>query len=143
MSDIDTLTIGEAREAVQRCKEIEKIIGGNVAIAPASAQTPDPFGLLGKYVIVRCAGAGVHAGVLAHYDGRACVLTDSRRLWRWRVPKGKSDFLSGVALYGIADDCKIAEAVPRIALTENCELIECSAEAEKSIREFVTCTRTI
>ena len=27
MSDIDTLTIGEAREAVQRGKEIEKILG--------------------------------------------------------------------------------------------------------------------
>lgn len=30
MSDIDTLTIGQAREAVQRGKEIEKILGGKV-----------------------------------------------------------------------------------------------------------------
>ncbi len=139
MDAIDTLTIGQAREAIQRGKEIEKIIGG-AAPAEASKATNSP--MIGKYVIVRCRDAGVHAGYLESTNGRECVLTNSRRLWRWRVPKGKSDFLSGVALYGIADDCKIAEAVPRIQLTENCEIIEATDDARSSIEGFPTCIRT-
>ena len=101
----------------------------------------DAYGMIGKYVIVRCHAAGVHAGVLVMTDGRSCVLAEARRLWRWRVPIGAPDFLSGVATHGLADDCKIGAPV-RIALTENCEILECSAAAEKSIRGFATCTRT-
>lgn len=140
MSDIDTLTIGQAREAIQRGKEIEKIIG--VHQSGPTAELTNSNGMVGKYVIVRCTGAGVHSGYLETYHDRSCVLTNSRRLWRWRVPKGTSDFLSGVALYGLADDCKLSAAVPRIHLTENCEIIEASDYARKSIEGFPVCTRT-
>ena len=99
------------------------------------------FSMIGKYVIVRCYAAGVHAGILELTDGRTCLLAEARRLWRWRVRLGAPDFLSGVATHGLADDSKIGAPV-RIALTENCEIIECSSEAEKSIRGFATCTRT-
>ena len=144
MSDpIDTLTIGEAREAIQRGKAIQKILAGQAADTPQTASpcTSIAQSMIGKYVIVRCQAAGVHAGVLESTDGRACLLSEARRLWRWRVPKGAPDFLSGVATHGLADDCKIGAAI-RVALTENCEIIECSAEAEHSIRGFATCTRT-
>lgn len=141
MIDIEQLTIGDAKQAIERGKAIEAALGGCPA-KPAASDLSEPSALLiGKYVIVRCKDAGVHSGVLEAANGRSCVLTDSRRLWRWRVPLGKSDFLSGVALYGLTDDCKIGGAVPRIALTENCEIIECTAAAETSIREFETCTR--
>ena len=90
--------------------------------------------MIGKYVIVRCKDAGVHAGVLESYQGRECTLTDSRRLWYWKVPIGCSAFLSGVANHGLDNDSKVGASVIRIILTENCEIIECTSAAENSIR---------
>lgn len=94
--------------------------------------------MLGKYVIVRCRDAGVHAGVLEYQAGRECTLTDARRLWYWKVAPGAGDFLNGVALKGLAKGSKVGASVPRIHLTENCEIIETSSEAETAIREYAT-----
>jgi hypothetical protein len=88
--------------------------------------------MIGKYVIVRCTDAGVHAGVLESHYGRECVLTEARRLWYWKPTRGA--FLSAVALYGLDSVSSIGAALPRIHLTENCEIIECSNEAASSIR---------
>ena len=103
--------------------------------AQFAPQTQPAFntGMIGKYVIVRCKDAGVHAGVLESTDGRACVLTESRRLWYWKV-QGSGDFLNAIALSGVHPDSKLSAHVARIALTENCEIIECSSNAEKVIR---------
>ena len=90
-------------------------------------------GMIGKYVIVRCRDAGVHAGILEIHEGRECVLTESRRLWYWKPSNGAS-FLSGVAVYGLHADSKLGEPI-RVHLTENCEIIECSDIAANSIRE--------
>lgn len=90
-------------------------------------------GMVGKYVVVRCRDAGVHSGILESHNGRECVLTESRRLWYWKAARGA--FLSSVATDGVASGSKIGKEVPRIHLTENCEIIECSATAERSIRE--------
>lgn len=89
--------------------------------------------MIGKYVIVRCRDAGVHAGVLEAHEGREAVLTDSRRLWYWKPNNGK--FLSAVAMTGIHEESKIGTTLPRLHLTETCEIIQCSPEAEKSLRE--------
>ena len=88
--------------------------------------------MIGRYVIVRCHDAGVHSGVLESHDGRECVLTDSRWLWRWYPKSGK--WLSAVANNGLSIKSKIAEPVSRIVLTENCAIILCTADAENSIR---------
>lgn len=88
--------------------------------------------MVGKYVIVRCRDAGVHSGILESHNGRECVLTESRRLWYWKAAKGA--FLSAVATEGITDESKIGREIPRIHLTENCEIIECTKDAEESIR---------
>ena len=90
-------------------------------------------GMIGKYVIVRCRDAGVHAGVLAQHNGRECVLTEARRLWYWKPADGAA-FLSGVATHGLHIDSKIGKAVERIHLTENCEIAQCSEAAAASIR---------
>ena len=140
--NIDELTIAQARKAIEDGKAIEAALGSETKSTPAAKSNGIGLSLIGSYVLVRCRDAGVHAGILESYDGRACVLTDSRRIWRFRVPMGKSSFLSGVANYGLADDSKLGDPVDRIMLTENCEVIACTAEAEKSIREFKTCTRT-
>ena len=88
-------------------------------------------GMIGKYVIVRCRDAGVHAGVLKSHYGRECVLLASRRLWYWKPLKG--GLLSAVALYGLSAESKLGAPIA-IHLTENCEIVRCSKEAEDSIR---------
>ena len=120
---IDDITLGTARQIVA-------LFGG--CSSPAARADADP--LIGRYVIVRCRDAGVHAGVLESRQGRECVLTDSRRLWYWKPASGK--WLSAVANNGLHADSKISEPVARIALTEDCELIQCSTAAEQSIRRM-------
>lgn len=89
-------------------------------------------GMIGKYVIVRCKDAGVHAGVLEKHEGREAVLTEARRLWYWKPLEGK--FLSAVSVYGLGKESKVGMPEIRTHLTEDCEIIECSREAEKSVR---------
>lgn len=88
---------------------------------------------IGKYVIVRCRDAGVHSGVLEWAEGRECRLSESRRLWYWEA-KDK-DFLSGVAIHGLTDRSKLGHPID-IHLTENCEIILATDDAEKSIRKI-------
>lgn len=92
-------------------------------------------GMIGKYVIVRCRDAGVHAGVLEGNEGREAVLTESRRLWYWKPAEGAA-FLSGVATSGLDHGSKVGRPLRRHHLTETCEIILASAEAEASIRTF-------
>lgn len=99
-------------------------------------------GMIGRYVIVRCRDAGVHCGVLESHSGRECILTDARRLWRW-VPAAGAKWLSGLATAGItARDSRgasmVSDPVERIHLTEDSEIILCSAAAEQSLREIET-----
>jgi hypothetical protein len=119
--NIDDLKVGEVKQLIA-------MFGVN------SIDTAKPLDnkMIGKYVIVRCRDAGVHTGILESHNGRECVLTESRRLWYWKAAKGA--FLSSVASVGLDDCSKVGTDVPRIHLTENCEIIECSSDAEKSIR---------
>jgi hypothetical protein len=123
--DINLLTIGQAREIAQM-----------FAAAMPQVQPQINNGMIGKYVIVRCRDAGVHAGVLEAYIGRECVLNDARRLWYWKPANGGA-FLSGVAVEGLHPDSKIGAPI-RVHLTENCEIIECSNVATRSIKEAKT-----
>ena len=102
----------------------------------STAEQTDPW--VGKYVIVRCRDAGVHAGVLKARYERHAELTESRRLWRWRVKGNKGISLSDVATFGLDDkDTRLGSPV-NILLTENCEIIECSTEAAENIAQFAT-----
>ena len=112
--NVDDLTIGQV-------KSLAGMIQTPAATSP----------LIGKYVIVRCRDAGVHAGVLQSQSGREAVLTESRRLWYWKSKKGS--FLSGVARDGLDEASKVGGPVT-IQLTETCEIIQVSQEAEASIR---------
>ena len=105
--------------------ELLAAMGQNV---PACGQS-----MIGKYVIVRGRDAGVHAGILVERQGRECTLSESRRLWYWKPANGAA-FLSGVAVEGLHSDSKVGAPIT-VTLTENCEIIECSDKAAKSIRE--------
>ena len=90
---------------------------------------------VGRYCIVRCDDAGVHAGIVVAIEGRSIVLKESKRLWYWYVKK--NSYLSSIAIHGLGNGCKISEEMENpILLTEDCEIIICTKEAEKSIREY-------
>lgn len=95
----------------------------------------DPW--IGKYVVVRCRDAGVHAGVLRSRAGRECELGQARRLWYWK-PANKGAFLSGVATEGLDHKASKVGAPVDILLTENCEIIACTDAAAASIVEAPT-----
>ncbi len=72
----------------------------NLSDSPETSAAPQPGiadHLIGRHVIIRATGAGVHAGILEAYDGQTVRLSSSRRLWRWSAAKGHT--LSGVALH--------------------------------------------
>ena len=112
---------------IEQLKELLALIGDGASPQMETSR------MIGEYVIVRCRDAGVHAGVLVSANGRACSLSESRRLWYWKPCNGAA-FLSGVAVHGLHRDSKIGEPV-EIDLTENCEIIACTPTAEASIRE--------
>ncbi len=114
---IDNLTIDEARQIAS--------MFGQSAAAPAA---PHPF--VGRYVILRCYSAGVHAGYLVSQTGDQAVLRDARRLWSWCSRGGVA--LSGLAVHGLASG-KIDTLLPEIALTGVIETIPCSDVARESI----------
>jgi hypothetical protein len=96
----------------------------------------------GKFCVVRCRDAGVHAGVVKEVNGNSVLLEESRRLWYWRVPMGASSFLSGVATAGLdAGSSKVGGPIT-VLLTEACEVIECTPAAEASIRACPVHVRT-
>lgn len=121
---IDSLTIGQA-------KELLKIFGG-LAQEPARPRNP----AIGKYCILRCRNAGVHAGIIEEANAEFVVLKDSRRLWFW-----KSKFtLSEAAITGIESGSKIAAPLERLIIpaSDAAEFLPTSAKARKSIEEAET-----
>jgi len=85
------------------------------------------------YVIVRCYGAGVHAGELVSIKGEHVTLVNSRRIWRW---EGAAS-LSELAVYGSQKPagCKIAVQLDRVDLLDAKEIDYCQAAGEKFLRE--------
>lgn len=115
-SSLDNLTVAEVRALLAT-------FGGGAA--PAQ---PHPF--VGRYVILRCYSAGVHAGYLVSQTGDQAVLRDSRRLWSWKAKAGVA--LSGLSVHGL-DGGKIDTLVSQIALTGVIETIPCTEAARESI----------
>ena len=109
-------------------KKIAALFSNAVQGAPEMQHDP----MVGKYVLVRCYSAGVHAGVLVSQRGDVVDLKDSRRLWEWEAV--------GVALSGVAQNGLIGGKVdvinPEIRLTGAIELIPCSEQSRVSIHDF-------
>ena len=121
MIDINELTIGQIRE----------IAAAFPALFGKTATANIADGMVGKYAVVRCYSAGVHAGIVAAIDGDKVILKDSRRLWSWKAAKGVA--LSGVAQFGIVGG-KIVAANPEIYLTGVIEVTPCTDAAKESIQ---------
>lgn len=121
--NINELTLAQVKEIVS--------LFGNVGGTAGKSAEAHPY--VGKYVILRCYGAGVHAGVLVSQTGDCAVLADSRRLWRWKAVSGVA--LSGLAMSGLekTSDTRVDTLVPHIALTGVIETIPCSEACKASI----------
>lgn len=93
----------------------------------------------GKYVIVRSDRAGVFAGILQDKEGTEVELTDCRRLWYW----DGACSLSQLAVNGTnnPNNCKFTVSVDSITIMGVIEIIPCTSEAEKSIREVIQWAR--
>jgi len=111
---------------------------GKKSVVKAATKAVTESAARPKYVIVRCRDAGVHAGEYVSHSGREVVLTNSRRIWYWNGAAS----LSEIAVHGCAKpkECKIALPVPKVTLTEACEIIECEAAGEAFLREVVAWT---
>ena len=106
-------------------KVLEILIGsGDEKDTPVKESNYSEHPLIGKYVIVRCRDAGVHAGELISIDGQNVTIKNSRRMWRWWCASEMS--LSGVARKGInGSKSKIAGILEKpILLMGACEVIE-------------------
>lgn len=127
--DIDQLTLGQV-------KQIQSVATCASSPEPRSS---GPTGVMseltvGKYCLVRCRDAGVHAGVVVAQEGRSVALEESRRLYRWH-PAGKDKLLSAVARDGLDHEKSLVSTNGvLIVLTEDCEIAICTEKAEDSIR---------
>lgn len=101
-----------------------------------SSPAGNPPPAVGKYCIVRCRNAGVHAGIVERADSEWTVLArGSRRLWKWH-----SGFtLSEAATTGIdASQSRVAVALLEplsIPTVDVAELLICSDRARRSMEE--------
>lgn len=85
-----------------------------------------------KYVVVRTYSAGVEVGELIERNGKEALLANARKLWSWRGALSLHD----VAVAGVKEGSRLSAAVPEVTVTEAIEVIACTPEAEKNLREF-------
>lgn len=79
------------------------------------------------YVLVRTYAAGVHVGYLEERDNYTCTLVNSRRIFYWNGACSCSQ----IAVDGVdAKTSKIALVVPKISLSDWCEIIPMTAKAK-------------
>ena len=85
-----------------------------------------------KYYIVRTYSAGVFAGNIDKRDGKEVHMSNARRIWRW---EGAAS-LSELAMKGVSkpNSCKFPCEIKSVVLTEAIEIIECTDQAIKSIK---------
>ena len=89
--------------------------------------------LIGKKVIVRTTGAGVHIGTLVAKEGAEVRLENAYRLWRWVG----AFTLSQVAESGVKDGSRVGVVTPEIELTDACEVITITDEAFNTLENYV------
>ena len=89
---------------------------------------------IGKHVVVRTWGAGVHFGILKEfsYINRIAFLEYSRRIWKWEG----AFTLSEVAVNGISKKSKLSIESPEIMVSQVEELIPISAKAIKILDDI-------
>jgi hypothetical protein len=91
-----------------------------------------------EFVIVRTTGAGVHCGELVARSKDEVTLANARRIWRWDTTSDavKAYTLSDVSRLGAGSKGRVSAAVSKIIVIGAHEVITCSADGEKALREI-------
>lgn len=87
-----------------------------------------------RIVVVRCTGAGVHAGEYVTHDANTVTLRNSIRLWYWVPVSGET--LSAISVHGLnrADSrTKIGPRLERNILSGWHEINDCTAAAAATL----------
>ena len=93
---------------------------------PTECQSPN----IGKYCIIRCRDAGVHAGIVVYVNGRTVHLKESRRLWRfWSASEHTLSAVSQLGLNSNGKSQLARELTDVIELVDACEILPCSQKA--------------
>lgn len=122
MSEIDTLTIAQAREAMQRGKEIEKLMGGTSATPSAAADHS-----FERQQIVILDRGFVFVGNVKLHDGW-CIISNAQNVRRWGTSKGLGELAEkGPLKDTVLDSAGIVRAPERAVIG----LIECTAASWK------------
>jgi len=114
--NIDELTIGQARELAKLFSQPAQ--NGNHAA-------------IGKYCVVRCCSAGVHVGIVTAVNGGEVTLKETRRIWSWQGALSCTE----IAVSGISGG-KVSVEAPENFVQGRIEIIPCSKESEKCLRNF-------
>lgn len=86
---------------------------------------------IGKKAIIRTYSAGVWFGTVTAKEGNEVILSNARRVWRWKAVEGIS--LSCISVHGIAhDESRVAMSVENVWL-EAIEIIPATDQAISSI----------
>lgn len=91
--------------------------------------------MVGQYVIVRSANAGVFAGQLERLEGEMAELTNARRIWYWSGAASLSELATRGTKRPL--DCKFPVSVERVIVIGVCEVLSVTPEARKSIEEVI------
>jgi|TARA_Y100000310_G_scaffold339135_1_gene430874 hypothetical protein len=114
---------------------LERIVLNDVTYIPEGEQ---PTPVTGDYVIVRARDAGVHVGRETSRNTMAVTihLQNAVRIHRWRG----ANTLNEIALHGVesakeSSYTRVSEPVADITILGICEIIPCSDEVAKGIRD--------
>ena len=121
MTDIDTMTIKDARDAVERGKEIEKMLGGSLV---ASTATREEFTQPQIAILDR---GFVFVGNVA-IEGDWLLITDAQNVRRWGTSRGLGELAAKGPLKDTVLDPAGAVRVPVRAWDG---LIKCEAASWK------------
>lgn len=98
------------------------------------APAPDQIMLAtnARYALVRGDRSGVFCGVVVSEEDRVVELTDCRHIWYWAGAANVAEMsLTGVARPA---ECKIIAPVARLRVLDAIEVVDCTPEAEASLR---------
>lgn len=86
-----------------------------------------------KFYIVRCDKSGAFAGEIAERNGTEVTMKNARCIWYWN---GAASLLQ-LAREAVKnpDKCRYTAWVDELILLDAIEIIPCTEEAEKSIKE--------
>lgn len=94
-------------------------------------QTP-PLMSAARYCVVRGDRSGVFCGNVTHENGQTVEMTDARHIWYWAGASATDE----LATKGTAkpDECKFTAPAPRIRILDAITVLDCTPEAEASLR---------